>query len=161
MCCGLSRNGDVNRRIRASLAAIGPGPVLAPSSLEVKPRAFVSAMGFVVASLVSVTPGFAGPHGKMYWTDAADLLATGLDAPFGIALDLSPSADWDFDGDRTADIGVYRQTTGEWFVLRSSDSSLSRLGGGRRRWATCRSRPTTTATAKRTSACIDQSLIHI
>lgn len=38
-------------------------------------------------------------------------------------LDPSPSQSGDFDGDGFADFGVYRPTTTNWFVLRSSDNT--------------------------------------
>jgi hypothetical protein len=36
----------------------------------------------------------------------------------------------DYDGDGRGDIGVYRTTTGEWFIYRSSDGGLTQVGWG-------------------------------
>jgi CSLREA domain-containing protein len=52
----------------------------------------------------------------------------GLKRPFGAHCDVgayeAPSVAFDFDGDRKGDFGIYRQATGQWFVLRSSDGGL-------------------------------------
>ena len=105
------------------------------------------------SSLETLLPNAGNPigialdqrSGKMYWTEnqtnkiqranldgtgVEDLVATGLDTPWGIALDLTPRPDQDFNGDGKADIGVFRQTTGEWFVLRSSNSTLLQVQWG-------------------------------
>jgi hypothetical protein len=36
----------------------------------------------------------------------------------------------DYDGDQIADIAVFRETTGEWFVARSGGSGLLHVGWG-------------------------------
>jgi hypothetical protein len=36
----------------------------------------------------------------------------------------------DYDADGAADVAVYRTTTGEWFVRRSSDSALTLVPWG-------------------------------
>ena len=54
------------------------------------------------------------------------LLQVGWGSPF---LDDVP-VPADFDGDQMADIAVYRRTTGEWFVRRSSDLTLSLIAWG-------------------------------
>jgi len=36
----------------------------------------------------------------------------------------------DYDGDHRADIAVYRATTGEWFIRRSSDGGLTQWTWG-------------------------------
>ena len=36
----------------------------------------------------------------------------------------------DYDGDHRADIAVYRTTTGEWFIRRSSDLALIQVAWG-------------------------------
>jgi hypothetical protein len=36
----------------------------------------------------------------------------------------------DYDGDGKADIAVYRRSTGEWFIQRSSDGGLSLVSWG-------------------------------
>ena len=43
----------------------------------------------------------------------------------GVARELA-----DFDGDGKADIGVYRTSTGQWFILRSQDTSLFLVAWG-------------------------------
>jgi len=40
------------------------------------------------------------------------------------------TANPDFDGDAKADLGVYRASTGQWFVLRSSDGALQQVQWG-------------------------------
>jgi hypothetical protein len=36
----------------------------------------------------------------------------------------------DYDGDQKVDIAVYRSTTGQWFVHRSSDGGLTAMNWG-------------------------------
>jgi photosystem II stability/assembly factor-like uncharacterized protein len=56
----------------------------------------------------------------------------GLDATFTTAACANPppKVTGDFDGDGQADIAIYRNTTGEWFVLRSSTETLWKVSWG-------------------------------
>ena len=56
----------------------------------------------------------------------------------------------DYDGDGNTDIAVFRPSIGRWFILNSGAWHDDRLTGGT---ATCRSPPTSTATARPTSRC--------
>ena len=87
---------------------------------------------------------FQGPHGDSYpggngffqalpnsggWVCFCDFNGP-LDLPFQTLLNPANRPDLDFDGDGEADIAVYRQVSGEWFVLRSSDKTLYRQSWG-------------------------------
>jgi hypothetical protein len=66
-------------------------------------------------------------------TGAATLVGTigGGTTIMGIAVAATGNRpDQDFDGDGKADIGVFRPTTGEWFILRSSDGGLTQVTFG-------------------------------
>ena len=70
------------------------------------------------ADLVIYRPGAGG--GSEWWTRQSSDGAVTVTS-FGLASDLTVAAD--YTGDGKADIAVWRPTTGQWFVLRSDDSS--------------------------------------
>jgi hypothetical protein len=65
----------------------------------------------------SVTTLFAFTHGRGGWR---------VNLPEGP----SPKRLYDFDGDGKADISIWRSTTGDWWIINSSDGSITHRGWG-------------------------------
>ena len=67
-------------------------------------------------------------HTATLLTDGRVLVAGGDSSETSAEIYLPPANG--YDGDGKADIAVYRRSTGEWFIQRSSDGGLSHVGWG-------------------------------
>jgi ELWxxDGT repeat protein len=67
-----------------------------------------------------LNPGATGSFASSLVSVNGRLFFVATDGTTGYGLWMVPRADYDFDGDGKADLGVFRQSTGEWLVFGSS-----------------------------------------